>query len=473
MDRERKSSQPIPRLQTIDQHGWEHDQTNNWSGRLAWLIVGFNIGFILPILLIFILLPVVLPEFQFRRAESIDSNSQPQSVAYQIITNIPTLTLTPSHTVPPSPTPTASLTPTIDNGATLESIFVAQTQSAFALTAAAPTSPPTIPPSPTPIPPTPTPIPPPAAFKLEGIQFFQQGWNNCGPANLAMGLSYFSWQGTQDDTATYLKPDREDKNVTPQQMVDYVNRYTSLKAIWRMAGSLDQILWLIANQFVVIVESGYEPAGEGWFGHYETVISYDTAADTITVYDSYLGRSSRPTVTYASAKFDSQWQSFNRNFIVIYPPAREATLAAFLGSDWTETLNRQEAVQIAQTEAANDPTNPYVWANLGASLTSIGRYPEAVAAFQQALDIGLPYRYFWYQYGIFEALLQTSRLEDVQSLVNSTLKTTPYVEEMYYYMGRVYEIQGNYALAQTQYQEALTRNPNFGLAAIALRRVAG
>lgn len=61
----------------------------------------------------------------------------------------------------------------------------------------------------------------------------------------------------------------------------------------------------------------------------------------------------------------------------------------------------------------------------------------------------------------------------MQTLVNTTLKTTSFVEEMYYYLGRVYEIQGNFALAQTEYQEALTRNPNFELAAIALRRIGG
>ena len=144
-----------------------------------------------------------------------------------------------------------------------------------------------------------------------------------------------------------------------------------------------------------------------------------------------------------------------------------------MGSDWVESQNRQKAAQVAQQEAASDPTNPYAWSNLGTSLTSIGRYPEAVTAYQQALDLGLPYRFFWYQYGVFEALLQSSRLADVQTLVNSTLKTTSFVEEMYYYLGRVYEIQGNYALAQTEYQEALTRNPNFELATIALRRVGG
>ena len=112
-----------------------------------------------------------------------------------------------------------------------------------------------------------------------------------------MGLSYYGWDGTQEDTAAVLKPNQEDKNVTPQQMVDYVTQYTNLNAIWRMAGDLDSIRWLVANNFLVIIESGFEPAGEGWFGHYETVIGYDDSAGTITVYDSYLGRENRPTVT--------------------------------------------------------------------------------------------------------------------------------------------------------------------------------
>lgn len=470
MDQEQK---PIPRLQTIDQNGWDADEGGNWTGRLAWLILGVNLGFVVPIMLLFLVLPIVLPDIEFRRAESTENENEDQPVVYQIITLTPAPTLTPTNTLLPTNTPTPSNTPTLNSGATLDAILQSQTQVAFDLTAVAPTSTPTTPPSATPIPSTPTPLPPPQSFSLEGITFYKQGWNNCGPANLAMGLSYFNWEGTQTDTASYLKPDREDKNVTPQQMVDYVNRFTNLKAIWRMAGTLDQVRWLIANEFVVIIESGYEPAGEGWFGHYETVTAYDTAADTITVYDSYLGSSSRPAITYPTSRFDSQWQSFNRNFIVIYPPAREFELQAFLGSDWIEGANRQKAVQIAQQEAAADTNNPYAWFNLGTSLNSIGRYAEAMVAFQQALDIGLPYRFLWYQYGIFESLLQTSRLDDVLTLTGSTLRTTPYVEELYYYMGRVNEIRGNLELARTQYQDALNRNPNYDLAEIALRRVGG
>jgi tetratricopeptide (TPR) repeat protein len=327
------------------------------------------------------------------------------------------------------------------------------------------------------LPATATPNPPPVAYRLEGIKFHQQGWNNCGPANLAMGLSYFDWEGDQYDTASFLKPEREDRNVTPAQMVEYVNRFTNLKAIWRMAGTTEQIRWLLANEFVVIVESGYDPGnGEGWYGHYETVVGYDDTRGMVTVYDSYLGRSSNPSLTRSWDLFDKDWQAFNRNYIVIYPEYREPELRAFLGSDWLEQSNRRKAVEIAQKEANADPQNAYAWFNFGTSLTSIGRYEEAVAAFSRAFELGkLSYRMLWYQFAPYEALLQTGRLDEVLDLVNETLQTSGgrYVEEGYYYRGRVFEVRGEYTDAVEEYSRALELNPNYSQAQAALSRVEG
>jgi hypothetical protein len=453
-------------LQTIDQGTWQSDDSERLTGRLAWLIMGFNVGFILPLLFVFLLLPNVLTDFAVRRAEPERSGRIAAATAYIVITQTASPTLPPTFTLqPPTATPTFTVTPDYDVTVS------AQTRAALAPPSLEPYQPPTQTPTETPIPPTATPLPPPSAYQVNGVKFFRQTWNNCGPANLAMGLSFFNWQGTQEDTASYLKPDREDKNVSPQQMVDYVNHFTNLRAIWRMDGELEQVRWLAANGFVVIIEAGFEPRGEGWFGHYETVVAYDTARDTFTIYDSYLGRSSNPSIVHSSARFDQGWQAFNRNFIVIYPPAREPELQAFLGPDWVEQLNRREAVETAQQEAAEQPKNVFAWFNLGTSLTAIGRYEEAVVAYQEALNIGLPYRMLWYQFGPYEAFLQTGRLDEVLELANNTLKTTEYVEETYYYKGRVYEIQGDYAAARIQYEEAARRNPNYEQAQAALRRV--
>jgi tetratricopeptide (TPR) repeat protein len=71
----------------------------------------------------------------------------------------------------------------------------------------------------------------------------------------------------------------------------------------------------------------------------------------------------------------------------------------------------------------------------------------------------------------YEAYFQTSRLDDVVALAEATIKTTPYVEETYYYLGRVYELWGNMEEAKIQYRTALRFNHNFAEADAALQRL--
>lgn len=453
----------IPRMQAVGEGGWQRNESLSLASRFAWLIAGFNIGVGLLFVVVWLILPLIWSGFSVERT---DSSPEPQAFAPQRTpTATVTLTSIPSNTpVPPTEDPQI-LTATAESAATL-AVELDITPTVTLTPSITP-----IPPTATPIPPTPTPLPPPASYSLNGIDFHQQGWNNCGPANLAMGLSFYGWNGTQDDTASVLKPNREDRNVSPQQMVDYVTQYTNLNAIWRMAGDLDMIRWLVSNNFLVIVESGFEPAGEGWFGHYETVVGYDDTRGTITVYDSYLGRENRPSVTRSYQEFDNDWQSFNRNYIVMYPASREIELRNFLGVDWATFENTRKAAEIAQREAAEAPSNGFAWFNLGTSLTALGRYEEAVAAFGRAFELNLPYRMMWYQFSPYEALLQVGRFDEVIDLANSTLQTTEYVEETYYYKGRAYEYQGNYVAAYDEYSAAVEFNPNYTQAHAALRRV--
>lgn len=473
MDKQRlapHSGQSISRLQTVDQHGYSN--SHNLAGMIAWLIAGFNIGIILIVLLALVILPILSPDFIIKRKKESQKN---ELSSVMIVTQTPSPTLTfPPPTLPVDddkvtiiePTIEISLTPTptetLQNSSSTQLVITLQSP----ITVSEPTS----------IPPTHTPQPPPASHQVTGIRFSKQGWNNCGPANLTMGLSFFGWQGTQTEVAAYLKPEREDRNVNPQQMVDYVNNFTDLRAIWRMGGTIDQVLWLISNDFIVIVESGYDPnTGEGWYGHYETVVGYDDSRELITVYDSYLGTSAKPSVVRSYNAFDRDWQAFNRNYIVIYPVHREIELSTFLGADWSEQNNRSRAAEVARREASEDPDNGFAWFNLGTSLAALGRYEDAVVAYQQATSLELPWRMMWYQFGMYEALLQTGRLADVLTLVTATLATKggEYIEEAYYYRGRVFEIQSSYAAAIEQYNRALALNPNYNHAQAALRRVGG
>lgn len=454
----KQQTNAIPRMKTVDQGGWSVDRRHPRVAVLtAWLITGFIIGTNLTLILGLVILPALVSDFSIRR-RTVDASNP--AVAYVLVSQTPTATATRTQTPLPSDTPTVTATPT-------EIPPTLTPTPGMVMTLARPFSPATatIPPA------TATPRPAPVSYELTGIAFHQQGWNNCGPANLAMGLSFYGWQVTQEDTAEYLKPQREDRNVSPQQMVDYVNRFTDLNAIWRMGGDWDQIRWLVGNEFVVIVQTGYDPGnGEGWYGHYETVVGYDQ--ERITVYDSYMGRPNRPQLTRAWPVFDRDWQQFNRNFIVIYAPQREAELRAFLGIDWSEHENWRLAAEAARQEALVDPENPFVWFNYGTSLTAVGRYEEAVVAFARAFEFNsLSSRMMWYQFGPYEALIQTGRLSEALSLANTTLQSTKWVEETYYYKGRVFEIQGDYEAAIEQYDLALDQNPNYTPSRVAKQRV--
>ena len=57
---------------------------------------------------------------------------------------------------------------------------------------------------------------------LTGFEHEWQTWNNCGPATISMNLSYYGHVGTQVEAAQFLKPNQEDKNVSPDELVAYV-----------------------------------------------------------------------------------------------------------------------------------------------------------------------------------------------------------------------------------------------------------
>ncbi len=327
--------------------------------------------------------------------------------------------------------------------------------------------------TPTPIPtPSPTPIPAPPSVRLNGIQHQFQSWNNCGPATLAMTLSYFGLNLSQEQTAAVLKPNPEDRNVSPWEMVDYVNEYTPYKAIFRVNGRIDTIRRLLSEGIPVIVEIGIDPPGEfrwmGWYGHYLLIVAYDDAAQQFRVYDSWFGTSEEPLtnanpdgriLTYADVQ--TYWPHFNRNYIALYRPEQAQTVADIIGADMDDATMWQNALRKAQQDAASDPENAFYWFNLGTAYNAHQEYEKAAQAFDQARAIGLPWRMMWYQFGPYEAYYQTGRYEDVILLADVTLQDRPYFEESFYYKGLALEALGSHQEAVEFWQKAAEFNPNY------------
>lgn len=313
---------------------------------------------------------------------------------------------------------------------------------------------------------------PPSAF-IYGLRSVQQTWNNCGPANITQALSAYGWQEDQTYAAQYLKPNDEDKNVSPGELVNFVNTHTGVRAITRIGGDMDLLKALIAANFPVIVETTFTPEGYDWIGHYQTLVGYDNAASSFFALDTYLGAGQNGAgIPESYLQFDRDWKAFNRAFIVVYEAGREAIVQQILGDRADLDLAAEHALEVARSEARLDPQDAFAWFNMGTALTKLGRYEEAAAAYDQAINKRLPFRMLWYQFGPFEAYFNVGRYSDVLSLAQNNLTSgADLVEETHYWMGRVYEAQGQTALAATAYRRALTKNPLYTAARDALSRV--
>lgn len=317
----------------------------------------------------------------------------------------------------------------------------------------------------------------PMSFKLDTsrLRHEYQGWNNCGPTTLTMGLSYFGYQDNQLPAAHYLKPNGEDKNVNPSEMVDYVNnevsQTTNVRALYRPGGDFDLIKRLLVADFPVIIEKGFEVEDLDWMGHYLLLIGYDDNEGVFYSYDSYLGHGNFEGLREPYPTVEKYWWHFSNTLIVLYAPEREAEVLDILGNRADLNQAYQLMSQNAQARAAQDGQDPWAWFNIGDALTQLGFYTEATGFFRAALDIGLPWRTLWYRHSPLEAFYQVGQFNTVLQMVQQAKLTTPYVEEWDYYHGLVFASQGRIADAKAQFNEALQYNSRFQPAITAIAQL--
>lgn len=304
-----------------------------------------------------------------------------------------------------------------------------------------------------------------AAVLLSGFTHVYQLYNNCGPATLSIALSYYGWEGDQREAAAYLKPDQEDKNVSPSEMVGFIEQQ-GLEAVLRYGGDVNLIRQLLLAGFPVLVEKGFDPDPQelGWMGHYLLIAGYNEFDAGFVTMDSYLGPSQHEPYPH----FDDYWRQFNRTYIVIYRPEQRDELAAVLGDNMDATVNLWHVLSIAIDEVNDNPKDAFGWFNLGTSYAQVGYYADAAGAYDQARLLGLPWRMLWYQFGPYQAYYQVGRYDEMLALAEATLATTSEVEETYYYKGIALQAKGDTAGARAAFQQAVDFNPNYSAAIQAL-----
>lgn len=300
--------------------------------------------------------------------------------------------------------------------------------------------------------------------QLGGVTHEAQRFNNCGPTTLRMYLSFFGYrQDSQLQIANVLKPNKDDRNVSPEELANYA-RQKGFHAHVRVNGDLEKIKMFLSNGLPVMIEEGYNPerAHQGWMGHYLLLTGYDE--NGITAQDSYNG----PNQVVTWRDLDAHWRHFNRTYLVMYTDAHAEIVDSILGEDLDDATMYAKAAQHAQDEWHTNPDDAFAAFNLGSSLVGLGEYDAAAQAFDQARVLKLPWRMLWYQFGPYEAYLESGRYDEVIALADATLKPTGDLEESYYYKGRALEKLGQRSEARAAFERALEYNAHYQAARQAL-----
>ncbi|MBN1310441.1 MAG: C39 family peptidase [Anaerolineae bacterium] len=301
---------------------------------------------------------------------------------------------------------------------------------------------------------------------LTGFDWIRQLANNCGPASISVLMSYWGVEFTQEEAAAFLKPNPEDPNVSAEEIAALVAT-KGYHTLIRVNGDIDTLKQFILAGYPVLIETGYDPEPDvvGWTSHYLTLAGFSDEDQGFIAMDTYR----RPNWFYPYEEIDKYWRQFNRRYIIVYRPDQAAAVGSIVGEDIDDTTMYTGALTTAQLELSLDRNDPFGWFNMGSSLTGLRRYEDAVSAFDEARKLGLPSRFLWYQFTIFEAYLKIGGdYNDEVIVLADDVLTKKQSEEAFYYKGMAYQAKGQLEEARKQFRLALRFNKNYDAAQKAL-----
>ncbi len=307
--------------------------------------------------------------------------------------------------------------------------------------------------------PTPSQIPLPTQKTLQNDYQIFQSFNNCGPASLSMMLSYFQIHKTQEVLGEELRPyqhpqgDNDDKSVTLGEIAKKATEY-DLVSYHRPNGNIELIKQFIAYGIPVLTRTWLTTTED--IGHYRVVKGYDDETQAIIQDDSYQGRN----ISYSYTDFNTMWEKFNYEYVVLAPKNKKALIEEILGSNRDEKASWEKAVMTSQNKLREDPEDVDARFNLSVALFHTGDYKQSVAEFETIQNI-LSSRTLWYQIEPIQAYYELGDYEKVFTITDSILNNyNRAFSELYILRGKIYKTQGNINAAKNEFEKAVLYNKN-------------
>lgn len=259
---------------------------------------------------------------------------------------------------------------------------------------------------------------------MKNVGYEPQGLNNCGPVNAMIVLNHYGHELTQAQAAEALKDSPQDVEVSTRELADYLQTF-GLNTLIRYAGDPDVIRALLAKEIPVIVQQRLKEGDDT--AHFRTVYAY--SPDGMTASDPLRG----PDLRLSNEDFMALWNYYNGEYLIAYPPEREADVQAALGRDWDERANWQHLFRDSRTQTRETPGDAFAWWGLGTAHLALGREKEAAQAFDRAVEEGVPLQYYWYRQEAFEAWNRAGQSDKTLALTGKVLAQQPGIKEVLQY----------------------------------------
>ncbi len=304
----------------------------------------------------------------------------------------------------------------------------------------------------------------PSSFGLSLPKLYLQTMNNCGPATLSMVFAYYGVDRSQQTIGDFLRPyqnptgNNDDKSVSMDEMLAYAES-AGFAAFHRVDGNLDTLRAFVSHNVPVVVQSLMTPTSD--IGHFRIVTAYDDAQQRLVQTDPYLG----PNLTDSYSEFQTMWQPFGYEYLVIVPKDKAAVVESILGNNSTEAAAWQGLLARSQQEQADNAAHsPYPLFNEAKAYYHLGQYAQAKAAYE-SIASQLPPRTLWYQLEPIQIYQKLGDDAKVLAMSNQILthgnRAYP---ELYYIEAQVYIHEGNVTAARDTLKLAVFYNKNYQVA---------